>query len=80
MKAPKLTACQKAQILGDKRTALKTHIVCFGSDGEPTVRIEARNSIDAAGRAYQSRAAQIVLKGKWPLHCRVITVASLPQA
>ena len=63
-----------------KQSALKTHIVCFGLDGEPTVRIEARNSIEAAGRAYQSRAAQMVLKGKWPLRCRVIAVASLPQA
>ena len=80
MKAPKLTPQQKAQILGDEKSALKTHIVCFSSDGESTVRIEARNSIEAAGQAYQSKAAQMVLKGKWPLRCRVIAVASLPRA
>ncbi len=62
----------------------KTYIVSFNrlrlGDPDVDVRVQANTKIEAAGLAWQSKAAQERLKGNWPQSCRVLEIESLPAA
>jgi hypothetical protein len=65
----------------NKDTTIEAYIVIFVSPEDGcAVRVMARSKIEAAGRAYQSKAAQARLWGEWPRRCDLIELPSLPAA